>query len=144
MPETRTRQSIARSVFTPLILFFCFCVTSPASAQQDACRGPISAAETRGILVSSASIAKEKNTDVIVFCDEITLDVQADGRAKEVTRLVYRIDTPGGVESWASIASRYSPWYQAKPVVRARVIAPDGVAHELDPKTLIDVTLKDN
>jgi tetratricopeptide (TPR) repeat protein len=144
MPETRTRQSIARSVFTPLILFFCFCVTSPALAQQDACRGPISAAETRGILVSSASIAKEKNTDVIVFCDEITLDVQADGRAKEVTRLVYRIDTPGGVESWASIASRYSPWYQAKPVVRARVIAPDGVAHELDPKTLIDVTLKDN
>ncbi len=52
--------------------------------------------------------------------------------------MVYRIDSPDAVEGWSSAGIRWSPWHQKRPLVRARVVTPDGVQHELDPKVLSD------
>jgi Flp pilus assembly protein TadD len=119
-------------------------LTVPSYAQQNAWDAAPFSAEPKALLAAAAAIPKEKNADVVVLRDEITVSIDATGRSKQVTRLVYRVDTASGVENWDSTSCRYSPWHQAKPIIRARVITPDGIAHELDPKTLNDVTLKDD
>ena len=54
------------------------------------------------------------------------------------SRLIYRVDSPDGVENWAASTAHWQPWHQARPTIRARVITRDGREHQLDQKLLTD------
>jgi hypothetical protein len=123
-------------------MFFALC-TAAGFAQQQPWDGPAFAADPATMLRAAEAIPKDKKADAIVLREDVHVSVDEAGRATESYRMVYRVDTPKGVDDWASLSSRYSPWYQARPVIKARVITPDGVAHELDPKTLTDHAIKD-
>lgn len=62
-----------------------------------------------------------------------TITVEADGRREVRHRLLERINTRNAVEGHASIRWHWSPTYQEKPRLRARVVAPDGRVVEVDP-----------
>jgi tetratricopeptide (TPR) repeat protein/transglutaminase-like putative cysteine protease len=60
------------------------------------------------------------------------------GRQTVVRREIYRILDATADESWSTIEARWSPWYQERPQLRARVITADGAVHSLDPATITE------
>ena len=81
---------------------------------------------------------------VTVLLDETELTFDADNRVHDRRHLIYRIDAANAIQGWSEAGARWSPWYQAKPAVRARVVTPDGVVHELDAKALSDAPAGDS
>lgn len=57
------------------------------------------------------------------------------------THQIYRVDAPEAVETYGQVGSLWEPYRQAKPVLRARVVTPDGREHQFDPATLSDETV---
>jgi transglutaminase-like putative cysteine protease len=56
--------------------------------------------------------------------------------------MIYRVDSPDGVENWAASSASWQPWYQAQPVIRARVVTRDGREHLLDQGLLRDAAAR--
>ena len=90
------------------------------------------------LLQAATAVHHERATDVVVLLDERIFVLDEQHRLTRTNRLIYRVDTPDGVERWAASASRWQPWHQARPGIRARVITPDGREHQLDQKLLND------
>jgi len=67
-------------------------------------------------------------------------DVSYDDRGRVTTheRWVFVIRTQAGVDDWGTLHSAWSPFYQDRPVIRARVIDPAGRVAELDPALVTD------
>ena len=51
---------------------------------------------------------------------------------------VYKVLTQKGAEGWDSLSVGWEPWHEARPVIRARVIASDLTVHTLDPNTITE------
>jgi tetratricopeptide (TPR) repeat protein len=97
----------------------------------------------RDLLQSATAIKRERPTDVVVLLDERSFVLDEAHRVTRTQRLIYRVDSPDGVENWAASSARYQPWHQAKPIIRARVITTDGQEHELDQKLLAESGTRD-
>jgi tetratricopeptide (TPR) repeat protein/transglutaminase-like putative cysteine protease len=100
--------------------------------------GKAFAASPQEVLKASAAMTAPKQVDITVLLDERRISFDSERKATETHHLVYRIETQAGMEDWTAVGSRWSPWYQERPTVEARVIAPDGKVSTLDPKTLSD------
>lgn len=88
----------------------------------------------------AASRATPASADARLLLSETTVTWLDVGRRQEETRLVYVVDTPAGVSGWGMVGARWSSWYQDRPVVEARVIAPDGRVERLDPSQLAEAS----
>lgn len=89
-------------------------------------------------LVKEAASSLDKSADVTVLLDEYHWTYRIDGSARVVFRTVYQVRTADAISAWSSIEQRWEPWHEKRPVLHARVVTPDGVAHELDQKTIVD------
>ena len=81
--------------------------------------------------------------DVTVLLDEERFEFDDPSRFTYHRRLIFKVWTKAGAESWAMVQHNWAPWLGERPVVRARVIAPDGTIRELDPKTIADAPVRD-
>src|SRR5687768_1065304 len=97
-------------------------------------------AEPAVLAGAAAALPTVPGAEVEVLLEEGHYAYDAQGRETMTQRLVYRVLTPEGVKSWATVAVGYAPWHEERPEVRARVITPSGQAHTLDPATLVDAT----
>ncbi|HET9474290.1 MAG TPA: DUF3857 domain-containing protein, partial [Steroidobacteraceae bacterium] len=95
------------------------------------------------LLQSASAIKRERATDVVVMLDERVFVFDEQHRVTRSSRLVYRVDSPDGVENWAASSAQWQPWHQARPTIRARVITRDGREHQLDQKLLTDAGTND-
>ncbi len=95
------------------------------------------------MLQAASGIKRERATDVVVLLDERIFEFDDQHRVTRTSRLVYRVDSPDGVENWAASSAQWQPWHQARPTIRARVITRDGRQHELDQKLLTDAGTND-
>jgi len=68
--------------------------------------------------------------------NQIRFDVQ--GRAVTRWRVVFVVRSQIGAEEWGTLAHHWQPFYQDKPVVRARVIEPGGKVTDLDQSLIHD------
>ena len=128
-----------------VLLVFLGIVPAAWPAGQDSLSdAPAFSLAPKALLQIAAGVPKEKNADVIVLLDEEHVSIDESGRARRTTRLIYRVDTGKGVEGWAFSSAYYWPWYQSRPVIRARVVTPDGIQHDLDPQTLSDNATGEN
>ncbi len=93
-------------------------------------------ADPAAVVEAAAALPTEEGVDVLVLLEEVTWSFDSAGRAVYKHRLVYRIVTPVAVQGWSTTEMVWSPWYQERPALRARVISPDGIEHWLDPKTI--------
>lgn len=93
-------------------------------------------AEPQALARAAAALPAPQGAHVQVLLEEASFSYDAEGRETSSWRLVYRLLTPEGARSWASISATWSPWYEERPTVEARVISPEGRAHPLDPTTL--------
>ncbi len=99
---------------------------------------PAFSVPARELLQAATAVKRERVTAVVVLLDERSYSLDEQHRLTSVTRLVYRVDTPDGVERWAASTAHWQPWHQARPTIRARVITLDGREHQIDQKLLTD------
>ena len=126
-----------------LILAVTALVLAPVHAA-DAWDAPAFAAPARELLESAAAIKRERPTDVVVLLDERSFVFDEQHRVTHTSRLVYRVDSPDGVENWAASTAHWQPWHQARPLIRARVITTDGREHQIDQGLLTESGTRDS
>jgi transglutaminase-like putative cysteine protease/tetratricopeptide (TPR) repeat protein len=99
---------------------------------------PAFAATPARLLEAAQAVPSPPGTtvQVLLFETEFTLSRQGVERYRE--RQVYRLLHPQAVEGWSRVEADWSPWYQERPVVRARVVTAAGAVHTLDPTTLAE------
>ncbi len=100
--------------------------------------GPAFAAPSE-IIAAAAKVTPEKYANVTILYEEDKDVLDTEGRVTNVHRLIYRIETQAGMESWSESAVAWEAFYQKEPTIRARVIRPGGSVAELDAKTITDV-----
>jgi tetratricopeptide (TPR) repeat protein len=134
---------------TRVVSSFCFLAMLAALTTSG---GPLAAAETSApweagafvadpaemIRAASAVDTGSHEGGVIVLFSEARYNYDEQGRATRVQRLVYRILSPSADPDWSEVSEPWSPWYQERPVLKARVVTPDGAAHLLDPATIAE------
>ncbi len=124
----------ARTLLLALILL----ASLGAAHAADSWDGPPFSTPARELLQAASAIKRERPTDVVVLLDERSFVFDAQHRRDAHQRLIYRVDSPDGVENWAASSARWQPWHQARPTIRARVITTDGREHQLDQNLLTD------
>ncbi|BDU73828.1 hypothetical protein METEAL_30020 [Mesoterricola silvestris] len=100
-------------------------------------RGAFSASP-QAVLDASKAHPRREGKGILDLLEERSVVVDAQGRRQVTVHSVFRVDEPSAVKAWSEVNVPWSPWFQARPQVRARVIAPDGKVHALDPATLGD------
>lgn len=82
--------------------------------------------------------AHETTEDLVILLQERTITLDDQGRATRSTRMIYQVRTEAGAEGWDAVSVHWSPWYQERPELDARVIGPGGEEHRLDPSTIAE------
>ena len=88
------------------------------------------------VLAAAATVKPPADTPAIILYEELVHTYEDAHRSRHLYRQVYKILTPHGVEEWDDLSSGWSPWYEDKPALRARIVAPGGRVFTLDPKTI--------
>jgi tetratricopeptide (TPR) repeat protein len=96
------------------------------------------------LLEQASQVAANTTSDSTILLYETFLDYDAQGRATWRLHRVTRLETSQAVNELGTMQAEYSPWYQDRPQVRARVVTPDGVEHPLDPKVINDAPSSDS
>lgn len=126
----------------PRFLFLPLLVSSFSLAQLP--DGAPFSLDAQMLLKAGGDLRQEKPSSATVLLDEHTFTFQASGATTEERHLIYRVNSPEGVESWSESSAEWEPWHQERPDIRARVMTPDDGVHELDPKTLTDVPIHED
>ena len=95
-------------------------------------------AEPGEVARAAAALDAPADADVDVLLDEVRVVFDAEGRASTTWRLVFRPLTREAAGRWAEVLRVWTPWHEARPQIRARVIGVDGAVHALDPATLVE------
>ena len=112
---------------------------SPLLFAADPWDGPPFSADPKALLEAAGKV-KAGNADLVLLLDEGNYSVEPDGRTRFRSHMVYRVVTAQGVEQLDSTGSRWQPWYDERPEIHARVVAPDGSVHTLDPKAVTEAS----
>jgi hypothetical protein len=90
-------------------------------------------------LYQAASAAPAPDgVNVTELCEDEHYTFDEAGRQVHVGHTIYKVLTQKGAEGWDSLSVGWEPWHEARPVIRARVIAPDFTVHTLDPNTITE------
>ena len=135
----RLRSCCLRCVFATILATF----YSPAQAQTS-WNIPRFASDPAALYQAASSASPKPGALVVVFDEEDVYVFDADGKALHTRYMVYKILGQQAVEGWGGVSLAWEPWHEERPTVRARVLAPDHVVHQLDPKTITDAAAKDD
>jgi len=89
-------------------------------------------------MLAAAEKVQAGDADAVVLLDEMHYSFDAQGRATGTQRLIYKIVAESAIDNWSTIAAGWSPWYQEKPEINARVIARDASVHMLDQAAITE------
>jgi tetratricopeptide (TPR) repeat protein len=78
--------------------------------------------------------------ECLVIEEEYRLDEQ--GRHVHRRHRVWRCLTDQCLDDYSYLETSWAPWYEDRPVIRARVITPDKVVHQLEPDTIIESSIE--
>jgi len=118
-----------------------FCSAAPAQTSWNI---PRFASDPAALYQAAAGVNSTPETLVVVLDEEDDYVFDADGKAVHTRYMVYKILAQQAVEGWGGVSLGWEPWHDERPMVRARVLAPDQVVHQLDPKTITDAAAKDD
>ncbi|MEM1201893.1 MAG: DUF3857 domain-containing protein [Acidobacteriota bacterium] len=96
---------------------------------------PASLMEAAVAATEPASSAEPTPPAVMLYQD-VSFRFDPQGRAVYRRHWVYRILSDGALEDWSVSQVRWSPWYQRRPTLRARVIGTGGSEHLLAPSSV--------
>ncbi len=87
---------------------------------------------------AASDVPVPDGANVVELVEDESYTFDDSGRMNHVGRVVYKVLTQKGAEDWDSLSVAWEPWHEARPVIRARVIAPDFTVHTLDPNTVTE------
>ena len=123
-------------------LFLSICIVSALPADLGA--GP-TLADSPAFSLAPKDFQQEANREAgsasspaVVLVDDEHWTFHPDNTIERKQHYIYKVLESSAVQSWSSVHERWEPWHQQRPEFRARVITPDGIAHELDTNTLTD------
>jgi tetratricopeptide (TPR) repeat protein len=114
-----------------------------AYAQTAPWDAPALTAEPAAMLAFASHLKAERYAPVTLFLEESHYSFDSANRCRFARHVVYRVETQDAVQHWSSVSAQWSPWRQKRPVIRARVILPDGTVHTLDPNVLSEAPAHD-
>jgi len=82
--------------------------------------------DAQELLAAAEAVEVDHNADVVVLLEEHTYTWDDQGRANSALRRIYHVRGQAAVDGWGVTEVYWSPWYQAKPELKARVITPGG------------------
>ncbi|HYG66138.1 MAG TPA: DUF3857 domain-containing protein [Anaeromyxobacteraceae bacterium] len=126
-------RSLALALFAAALPLFAR--AAPAAAPWD---GPPLLGDPAAILAAAKALEAPRGADVDTLLEEGVYRLDARGAATFTYRVVFRPLHAEAAREWARVSASWSPWHQARPEIRARVVTPDGTAHLLDPATLAE------
>jgi transglutaminase-like putative cysteine protease len=135
MAEVKQRRAVRFSLLLVFLSSALFGRAQAAVNSPDPGHFPVDA---KAEFQQDAQVTAASGADVIILASEESLSIDAAGTATDSRYLRYRILTQKGAGEWASIAASWQPWLGKRPVLRARVITPDFVVHELDENTVTE------
>jgi len=91
---------------------------------------------------ASSAAPPTREDEAQILLDEAIYRIGTDGTLFYQHRLVFRVDTKQSLDDWAEISTRWDPWNEAAPQLRARVLRSSGQFVELDQKTVTDAPVK--
>ena len=77
---------------------------------------------------------------VRILLSEGTFTFAEDGSLVSTYKWVYKILDQSGIDNWSSTQVSWTPWNQARPVIKARVTNPDGNSYFLAENHIIEST----
>ncbi len=96
-------------------------------------------------LLAEAKRAPAGDAAVVVLRDDAVVDLDAAGRSVRRYHMVYVVEKQSAVDDWGDIELGWSPFYQDKPTIRARVITARDQLAELDQALVKDApTVRDS
>ncbi|HVR95081.1 MAG TPA: DUF3857 domain-containing protein [Thermoanaerobaculia bacterium] len=114
-------------------------LAGPAAAQSvDPWDAAAFTAEPAAVIRAASQIEPAAGDGVVLLLTDTRYTFDEAGRATYTRRLVYRIANASAGDGWSTVMETWEPWHQEKPVLRARVITPDGAVHALDPATVTE------
>ena len=119
-----------------LLLMILLASMLPVAAQEPWVAAPFTA-PPQALLKAATQVAD--SVDVVVLTDEQNWSFDAQRRSTFTLHRIYVIRTAAGVRDWSITESRWEPWHESRPVLKARVISPAGDVHQLDVKTIAEV-----
>lgn len=120
----------------------CLAAGSPARAADEPwLEKPFEAEPRAALRASAAGLAGETEENSPWFrllLDEARWSLDADGRFTLKRRRVLRILTHEGAEEMGDVSASWKPWLEEAPVLRARIVRPNGAVLLLDEKTITE------
>jgi transglutaminase-like putative cysteine protease len=125
------------------LLFVATCVFSPVQvciAQQavEPWNVPHFSIAPKALYEAASAVATPDGAIAAVLEDDDSYSFDESGRIVHVGYVVYKVLNQKGAENWDAMSSSWEPWHEARPEIRARVIAPDFSEHTLDPKSITE------
>ena len=116
-----------------------------AQAQQrvEPWNAPHFSIEPKALYEAASAVAAPDGATVTVLEDDENYTFDEAGRYVHVGYVVYKVLNQQGAENWDSISVDWEPWHQARPDIRARVIAADSSVHTLDPKSISEAPARE-
>lgn len=97
---------------------------------------PHFSADPKALYEAASAVTAPEGANVAVLDDDESYTFDDAGRMVYVGRFIYKVLNQKGAEGWDSLSVGWHPWHEARPVIRARVIAPDFTVRTLDPATI--------
>ena len=96
-------------------------------------------ASAKQVLAFVASAQFYPDQPAVIFYERGTITFSPDGTETRQSFWVYRIQSLDAVDSWGQVKISWSPWHEERPIIKGRVINPDGNVWPLDPASLVEV-----
>ena len=109
-----------------------------ANTAVDPWAAPDFSVDPKTLYQAASAIPVPDGANVVELVEDETYTFDDAGRMAHVGRVVYKVLTQKGAEGWDALSVGWEPWHEARPVIRARVIAPDFSVHSLDPNTITE------
>jgi len=136
----RTNQAfIAKTMFFLIILsFFCLGAAHTWAEPEAPWVHERFSADTARYFQVAALSSPPPEAEVRVLYQEEQVVYDDQKRATTTSYMVYQVLGTSGVNGWDSISWFWSPWYQNRPNIEARVLTTDGKIHALSEADIIE------
>jgi Flp pilus assembly protein TadD len=101
-------------------------------------KAPHFSVEPKALYEATSAVAAPEGANIAILVHDDSFTFDQAGRLTHVGHVVYKVLTQKGAEGWDDLWVEWEPWHEARPVIKARVIAPDFSVHALDPNALIE------
>lgn len=111
---------------------------APAQPNAPLWKAPHFSIPARDLYQALSEVPVPDGANVTLFDDDERFSFDEDGRLTHVGHYIYKILTAKGAEGWDSLSVGWDPWHELRPVIRARIIEPDGTEHNVDPSAITE------